>query len=176
MKFTVITLASREACVNGGMTGDPPTPQPRRLPSIGFVVAMRARVSRLHKPVHYEWIIVSRWGQEGGFLSFSWTGVDADSAQAPIQLLPRRTVIGLLDPKPRTRAGVLFRLISELPETLPVAGQFMPSSGTVRLLGTETRLRLRSRGREIAAPPAPAWDITAERGPWIGEFVEEPPA
>lgn len=135
---------------------------------------MRGRPPRLRGAFHYEWLIISRWGRDGEFLSLSWTGHVVDSVQAPIQLMPMRTVIGVRDPGTRMRSGILFRLISELPETLTVAGRFMPSTGTIRLLGTGPRLRIRVRGHEITTPPGPALDITAVRGAWIGEFIDEP--
>jgi hypothetical protein len=167
-----------------------------------FVLAMRAELSDAPygapfaaQPTQPEWVIVSRWGLSAEYLSLSRTGRPApwdgmSEGRAPDNLQPRETFFGV-----RTAGPALepcFLLLRHLPPDMPVAGMFLPTDGFVRLVGPTGGLRLvaagrhahmlgRSNGRaqcaDVPCPPegadgARAWSITAQRRPWLGEFVE----
>src|ERR1700712_4681797 len=52
-------------------------------PNNGFVVAMRAKLIGSVRRLPYEWMIVSRWGAHGEYLSIGWTGLPALRGDAP---------------------------------------------------------------------------------------------
>jgi hypothetical protein len=141
-------------------------------PSKGFVVAMRARTLELCRPCRYEWIIVARWGEHGEYVALSWTDYHADGTEAPIQLQPRRTVIGVQREDARPSGCVGFELAARLPEAVMVASGFIASTGTIRLCFSDGVLRLRCKGSSVAPDAPGAWDLYAHRGPWIGEFID----
>jgi len=134
----------------------------------GFVVAMRAKRATGIGESAYEWVIVSRWGPDGLYLAFAWTGVSAPVDQAPIQLTPLGTALATrVDATSST-----FMLADSLPEHITVAGEFLPATGYVCLYGRGADLRLESEGRLIRQSPGPAWYIEAVRVPWLGEFFQ----
>ncbi len=187
-----------------GMDGYPPeTPtisMADRQVAEAFVFAMRAEVAEAPysapfatEAVRPEWLIVSRWGMAAEYLSLSRTGVAApEDTQAPDGLHPKETFLGVRVPGPA--AEPCFLLLRQLPCGTPVAGNFLPTDGFVRLTGPTHALRLTAAGRhalmrgnsngavvygDVPAPPegadgAQAWSISALRRPWMGEFVERP--
>ena len=138
----------------------------------GFVVAMLARTLGAGGPVRNEWIIVARWGTDGEYISMSWTDLLADTDDAPIDLSPKRTAIGMQQPRPRAGDCVQFQLIPALPEHVTVASLFVPSAGYIRLYGTGAGLRLSSQGRAVTNEQPGTWRLSAARSPWVGEFIE----
>jgi hypothetical protein len=141
----------------------------------GFVVAMRAKLLGTPRLAMYEWIIVSRWGNGGDHLSISWTSLPGRAGVAPIHLVPRHTAVAVRqDPFPG-RAPATFVLTAALPEGMTVAGDFLPARGYVRLYGSGTRLRVRSKGQSLKPDIRSAWRIVATRQAWIGEFIEGAP-
>jgi hypothetical protein len=165
----------------------------------GFVIAMAANIefaacalpSRiLHRTA--EFLIVSRWGDDGEFLSVSRTGAASGSADdAPIGLSPVSTWVGLLLSEEAGETESRFLLLRRLPEGLLVAGSFIPAEGYLRLTRDIATLHLKAEGRhadcldrqisaqdDAADEPRPsaaiAWHIAAVRRPWSGEFVKPP--
>lgn len=165
-----------------------------------FVLAMRAELAAAPygapyatDPPRSEWLIVSRWGAAAEYLTLSRTGIAAwDDGQAPEGLHPRETFLGVRVASPATEP--CFLLLRHQPCSTPVAGDFLPSDGFVRLSGPTGALRLAAAGRhallrgscngatvyaDVPWPPegaegAEAWSISAMRRPWRGEFVERP--
>ena len=165
----------------------------------GFVLAMSANIafSEYGKPtaIHgraREWIVVSRWGEEGEYLSISTAGECQDNAlSAPGGLKPRNTLLGLLVSDSPDEPSSTFLLVRQPPRSVQLAGVFFPAEGYAHLEGPAGQLRLSARvryshsrgfenGREIlkdvpdpapAAPEAMAWLIDAERCSWIGDLI-----
>ena len=162
---------------------------------------MRARVAPLsaerpHQPseaVAPDWLIVSRWGGAAEYLTISSAASEADALAgeagdvrpAPVGLHPRRTWFGVLTPDHGGPESI-FLLNRDLPEDVPVAGDFAPADGYARLITEEDgTFRLVAVARESApgdrpAPrpsrqnAPPAWHLTAERRPWQGEVLDVP--
>lgn len=141
----------------------------------GFVVAMRARLVDDVSPFRREWVIVSRWGADGMYLSVGWTMMPAVPGEAPIHLRPRQTAVAVQRSDPFARAPVVFEFVAALPPGLTAAGDFIPAEGHVQLYGSRERLRVRSRGQCLRPELRAAWRFEANRAVWIGEFIEGPP-
>jgi hypothetical protein len=164
------------------MTPEPidfqPTPgQPTPGLCRGFVVAMRAKLIGLAAPFPggpspCEWMIVSRWGMDGKYVSISWTSVPADPGEAPIHLKPRQSALAIGDDKSLPGDWANFLLAPSLPEGITVAGAFVPAEGYVRLCGNSLGLRMRSDGRCLIPDLRSAWHVNARRAPWIGDFID----
>ena len=142
-------------------------------PRLGFVVAMRARVTTAKDTPWYEWLIVSRWGPVGQHLLVGRTHLAAQPGQAaPIHLVPRRTALAELLRLPPAAGPPVFLFAQRQPAAVSVAGGFAPAEGYVRLHGSGVGLRLRAEGRCGAGATRPAWRVEAVRIAWIGEFIE----
>lgn len=147
----------------------PPAPDT----SLGFVVAMRASFTTANQDSRKEWIVVSRWGAGGEFLSVARTELDASQERAPIDLTPRQSAIGLLLSVPsREHGSATFLFCQRLPDGMPVAGHFVPAQGCARLTGSGLAVELFAEGRFVGQGGAADWQVEAVRAPWIGEFVE----
>jgi len=148
-------------------------PVPPVAPRNGFVVAMRAAVTTAKGKPTWEWIIVSRWGAAGEYLSIGRTRVAAPSGKpAPIQLAPRQTALASMLRLPPADGALTFLLTQHLPASMSVAGDFAPAEGYVRLAGHNGGLRLSIEGRCVGRAILSAWRVEAARAPWIGEFLE----
>ncbi len=167
----------------------------------GFVVAMRGSIGladcRAPQRVtlcRHVWIIVSRWGGSGEFLTVSLTaaGAELDSAEAPPSLAPALTGFGRLAPDPEGRPERTFLFARQLPKGLPVGGGFLPAEGYARLEMHEGGLRLTAAGRyaRTVGPDGPpdlprggtwcrapgvrggkSWWLSARHRRWIGEVL-----
>ena len=165
----------------------------------GFVLAMSANiaVSEYGRPTVIrtrirEWIVVSRWGGDGEYLSISTASeCGANQRLAPNGLRPRNTLLGLLVSDSPGEPSSTFLLVRQPPHPVQLAGIFFPAEGYAHLMGPAGSLRLSARaryshsrgwenGREIlkdvpdpapAAREAMAWHIDAERCSWIGDFI-----
>jgi hypothetical protein len=142
---------------------------------LGFVVAMRAKLTNTSGTPHSEWMIVSRWGLDGEYISIGWTYVSVGPGDAPIYLTPSRTALALQQQPSGVWNPTTFRLVPSLPEQLTVAGGFVPAEGYVQLYGSGQTLRMRSKGHGTEADSTSAWTIKATRAAWIGEFIEQKP-
>jgi hypothetical protein len=165
----------------------------------GFVLAMSAdiAVSDYDRPAAIrrrtrEWIVVSRWGGEGEYLSIS-TACECteDADPAPGGLKPRNTLLGLLVSDSREEPTSTFLLVRQPLQSITLAGTFFPAEGYAHLEGPAGTLHLSARaryshsrgwenGREIlkdVPDPAPsareamAWHIEARRRCWIGDLI-----
>jgi hypothetical protein len=166
----------------------------------GFVVAMAAnttfgeydRPSRIVRRAK-AWLIVSRWGPAGEYLSIASTQEAADfGTTAPVGLTPKCTSVGFLLSQKDGGAESTFLLFRRLPTDTVVAGSFFPTDGYARLTHRAGRIRLMAEGRyahgldDPQTPPvgadrrplpcnggvAFAWHVDAVQYPWSGEFVE----
>jgi|ERR1700712_733783 hypothetical protein len=151
--------------------------QPTPGPCQGFVVAMRAKLIGQSTPTPgepppYEWMIVSRWGTDGEFVSIAWTSLPADPGEAPIHLRPLQSALAVSHEKPASGGWATFLLAPSLPCGINVAGAFVPAEGYVRLCGNSLDLRMRSNGRCLIPDLRSAWHVNARRAPWIGDFID----
>ena len=167
---------------------------------VGFVIALAGEVgtASYERPNRIlrerrEWLIASRWGRDGEYISLSSTRQTPDACSpAPIGLVPRITCLGvLLSPSGKDEVDT-FLLVRRLPPGITVAGSFSPAYGYVRLYGPVGGLRLTAAARHSADvgrrdgglvawdPPnglpnrrtGAAWHIEARRRSWAVEFVE----
>jgi hypothetical protein len=167
---------------------------------VGFVVALAADVgtAKYERPsrilrTRREWLIVSRWGADGEYLTLSNTRMTPDAlSPAPISLAPRSTCLGVLLSDQEDGMVSTFLLVRRLPLGITLAGTFSPADGFVRLHGPIEAMRLTGSARyahsigwskaglvcgDVPDPPpnargAAAWHIEAVRRQWDGEFVE----
>ncbi|HUL08766.1 MAG TPA: hypothetical protein VLV76_20730 [Candidatus Acidoferrum sp.] len=165
----------------------------------GFVVAMAAETafgefdapSRIVRRAT-GWLIVSRWGPAGQYLSISSTQTAEPGTKAPVGLTPRCTSIGCLLSEDSDASEGTFLLVRQLPPDTVVAGSFFPTDGYARLSRCDGRFRLTAAGRyahglhdswgpregpDTRVQPcnngaAFAWHIDAVQRQWDGEFVE----
>lgn len=163
----------------------------------GFVVAMEAAIelARYDQPMRRvgsraEWIIVSRWGAEGEFLSISHTGAMAEAGgNAPDGLQPDMTFLGVRMSVAGEANESTYLMLRNLPPDVTVAGVFAPTDGYARIdltgglhlsgSGRYAHSRGEIKGQKVLCdvpnpPPRPAlataWHITAVRRFWSGEF------
>jgi hypothetical protein len=136
-----------------------------------------------------KWLIVSRLGAEGEFITISMSEeIAAPEHVAPIGIHPMQTLVGLLLSEDKT-AEATFLLVRQNPVGLGIAGTFFPADGYARVIAHRDGLRLVSEGRHAhnrgrentreirkdIPDPAPnsagamAWHIHGVRRPWIGE-------
>ena len=149
---------------------DPAWPGPvTRGGESGFVVAMRARVWRPGRARSTEWIIVSRWGEGGKYLSLARTLVRAPgNSPMPIGLAPRHTALAILNMAPAEIGLQRFLIARTLPSSIGVAGRFLALDGCVGLRVEPGNLRLHGQG--ICGDARP-WRLRAARVPWTDEFL-----
>jgi hypothetical protein len=144
----------------------------------GFVVAMRAKVTSGGQKPCCEWLIVSRWGAMGEYLSIGWTKVRASPAgAAPIHLAPSRTALARRLRLPPAATQATFLLAQRCPAAMSLAGDFAAAEGYVQLQGRGAFLRLHAEGHWVPGDGSTrlkcrAWRIQAVRATWIGEFIE----
>jgi|SRR3984885_12125118 hypothetical protein len=154
------------------MTSQPLANCPPCSTAHGFVVAMRAKLLNAPNPARFEWLIVSRWGNEGENLSIGWTSQPALSGEAPINLTPNKTSLAVLPPETAADTPATFRLAPSLPGQVMVAGEFVPAEGYVRLYGAGLSLRVRLKGLCLSCRVRSTWEVEASRAAWLGEFIE----
>ena len=118
---------------------------------------MRAHIIG-HKP-EYEWIIVSRWGTHGEYVTIGWTSFPASDSVAPIQLTPYQTALAVREKRSANRTPATFRLAPSLPGQMRVAGTFVPAEGYVRLFGNGSTLGLQSEGQCLGPALRSAWHM-----------------
>jgi hypothetical protein len=142
-------------------------------PTIGFVVAMRARLLIPRARARFEWIIVSRSGQHGERLLISWTSLSASSEEPPLDLVTHQTALAIGQGPLISSRSMTFLLCQSLPEGVLVAGDFLPARGYVKLYGTRPNLRVQSVGRSLKPKLHPDWRTDAKRVMWFGEYFDE---
>lgn len=136
-------------------------------------MAMRAKLTITNGSSWHEWLIVSRWGAVGEYLSVGRTKVPAlADMTAPIHLAPRQTALAALLPLPSAVGRATFLFVRRLPASVSAAGDFAPAEGYARLHGRGAALRLRAEGRCVTDTGHSGWRAEAVRGAWIGEFIE----
>jgi len=150
----------------------------------GFVVAMRGWALGGLATAPWQtvaetgcWLVVSRWGVTGEFLSVGHAGVPTASGLPPVGLTPEASCLGLLGPGgPASKRPARFPLQARAPRGIPLAGCFLPASGVARIDRRRGVLRLTllarfSRGRSNSWT-AGVWRIEAVQVPWIGEALD----
>jgi hypothetical protein len=161
-----------------------------------LLVAMAADISlsRYDQPsvvvrAARKWLIVSRLGAEGEFITISVSEeISTPEHVAPIGIHPMQTLVGLLLSEDAA-AEATFLLVRQNPVGLGIAGTFFPADGYARVVAHRDGLRLVSEGRHAhnrgrentreirkdIPDPAPnaagamAWHVRGVRRPWIGE-------
>lgn len=141
-------------------------PRPAADHRFGFVVALRARLTDAYDAGRPEWMIAARWGNDGEYLSFAWTGTPVITTEAPRSLRPIRTALAW---RPDWLATPHWLLRATLPDGVGVASAFVPAQGHVTVSGD---LDIVSEGYDLRDAVRSAWRIEGARTPWIGEFVE----
>jgi hypothetical protein len=141
-------------------------------PISGFVVAMRARLITPRAPPRFEWIIVSRWGDDSDHLLIGWTSISASSGKPPVSLVPHRTALATAPDRLTGSSPTTFLLNPLLPEGVLVAGEFLPARGYIKLFGTRPNLRVQSAGRTLNPNVQSGWRMDAQRVSWFGEYFE----
>jgi hypothetical protein len=154
------------------MMQEPGNPHLPSIPSHGFVIAMRAKPIGAHSAARHEWMIVSRWGTRAEYLSIAWTSRPAHLGTAPIGLAPRQTALAVRQERTAAWTPATFTLASSLPGHIPVAGEFVPARGYIRLYGSATKIRMHSEGECLKPGLRAPWHVEATRARWIGEFIE----
>jgi len=117
-------------------------------------------------------MIAARWGNDGEYLSFAWTGTPATTPMAPRNLRPSRSALAVRPDWPPSALAPDWLFRATLPEGVQVAGTFVPARGHVGVQGRGRDLRIVSEGYDLAEGQQSAWRIEAVRMPWIGEFIE----
>jgi hypothetical protein len=145
----------------------------RSLPPQGFVIAVLATIISRSGGSHKEWLIASRWGDGGSYLSIARTLVRAGTAvTAPMHLAPRWSAFALLDAGSTDSTGPCFTFTAQPPVGMQLAGHFAPSFGGVRVEGDAPSLRLRGAVRCLGHHSRHGFEFDGVRGTWVGEFIE----
>jgi hypothetical protein len=143
----------------------------------GFVVAMhgtflRAAVTAAWPRGAGEWMIVSRWGIRGAFLTiartFSFTSVAPGAAdEPPAGITPFETFVGVHARATDVETGCVFLLADSPPTEVHLAGAFRPASGFALVRGEGADLELLA-SVEVGGE---RWRMRALRRPWLGETL-----
>jgi hypothetical protein len=137
---------------------------------------MRARLTTTRRVPWCEWIIVSRWGVVGEHLSVGRTKAVAETGRAaPIHLVPRETALADLLRLPFAPCRPTFMFRQSRCEADTVAGRFVSVTGSVRLCGDDSTLRLSAEGRRDEGTATLDWRLDALREAWLGEFIAAVP-
>lgn len=150
-------------------------PDPPRLPALplGFVVAMRARLTMLNGPMQNEWLVVSRWSA-GTCLSIGRTlALAPPGFPAPIQLVPRQTTFATLLHGSATTTEAMFLLRGKPPPSIAIGGSFIAAEGYICLRRGAKALRMLAEGRLVEDKRCPTFRYEAVQRPWFGEFFEK---
>jgi hypothetical protein len=150
------------------------SPQSRFTPPQGFVIALRATLLDLFGTARQEWLIASRWGPDGRFLSIARTLVGASStAVAPQHLIPRWSTLALLAACNVETTAPRFTFATQCPSGLTLSGRFAPAHGEVHLHGSDdASIGLQGNARCLPGRSPRAFQFIGVRVGWIGEFVE----
>ena len=167
----------------------------------GFVVAMHGCFTRRpclavpqSRSSYGEWIIVSRFGANGEYITISLTATIAGAsldpdALPPLGIAPVITFFGCIIHRVPNEP-IRFLLAQHLPSGMLVAGKFRPCKGTADLSPTAAGISLQAcgtltcvtggpngvihepRNTEFGESPdtAEQWQIRARRWPWLGEM------
>jgi hypothetical protein len=137
----------------------------------GFVMAMKGDVTlRRDKPAGFRFLpgalfLVSRVGPKGGWLLVSWAGRDADAAS----LRTRLTLVGQQSVS-RPDGTACFRLLSETPAGISVAGRTVPTTGRALLSNIHSTYTLWTLAN---LPNGLSCRIAIRQFPWIGEIIDD---
>lgn len=164
----------------------------------GFILAMTAdiRLCDYAKPdlvrgKKTEWLLVSRWGDNGEYLCISIAGPRTGAQdEDPAAMRPTLSLVGTLVSNTVRRRWSEFLILRNNVPDVQLAGVFFPADGYARLEGSTSALRLEAvvryahvcreeNGREMRtqvpqlelASEAMTWQISARRTEWVGNFV-----
>jgi hypothetical protein len=143
------------------------------LPPLGFVIAVRATIVGRSGASHKEWLIASRWGHAGSYLSVARTLVRAGmAATAPMHLAPRWSALAVLDAHAAVSTGPCFAFTARPPDGVRLAGRFAPSVGSVLVEGRPEAIRLRGDAHCLGYRSQRDFQFDGVRVAWVGEFIE----
>lgn len=144
-----------------------------RLPPLGFVVALRGTIIRRSSATRREWLIASRWGDGGLYLSVARTLVPVGvEVLAPPDLVPRWSTLALLNTSSTRSNSPSFRFVDQCPVGLELAGRFAPSLGNVRVEGSDKAIRLWGSIRCLPRKSGRHLQFEGVQINWVGEFIE----
>jgi hypothetical protein len=142
-------------------------------PPLGFVVALRAEIVDRSGSARSEWLIASRWGRGGPYLSIARTLVAARTpAAAPQHLIPRWSALALLDARSAHSDVAVFRFVQHRPSGLLLAGRFAAALGSVHVECDADSIRLRGDVNCLPRKSGRAYQFEGARVAWVGEFIE----
>lgn len=142
-------------------------------PPLGFVIALHGTITDESGVMHREWLIASRWGDGGTYLSVARTLVPSEPvAIAPPLLTPRWSALALLDATSSQSGSPCFTFTDQCPVGLVLAGRFAPSLGSVRVDGDAQSMRV--RGNVYCLPRSSKQGLQFEGvwTAWVGGFIE----
>ncbi|MBY0318273.1 MAG: hypothetical protein K2X72_06075 [Reyranella sp.] len=142
-------------------------------PPLGFVIALRAEVADQAGSARSEWLIASRWGDGGTYLSIARTLVPVrTTVAAPPYLVPRWSALALLDARSAHSNSPIFSFIPERPLQLPLAGRFCPSLGSAQMECRDESIRLHGDLNCMPRRSGRAYRFDGTRVIWVGEFIQ----
>lgn len=142
-------------------------------PPLGFVVALRGTIVRRSSATRREWLIASRWGDGGCYLSVARTLVSIGAETlAPRDLVPRWSVLAFLDARSSGSSSPSFQFADQCPAGLTLAGRFASSRGSVRVEGSDKTIRLWGSIHCLPQEAGRHLQFEGVQIDWVGEFVE----
>jgi hypothetical protein len=142
-------------------------------PPLGFVIALRAEIIDRAGTARSEWLIASRWGRGGPYLSIARTLVPPrTTVAAPPHLVPRWSALALLDARSALSDSAVFRFIPHRPSQLLLAGRFAPAFGSVQVECHAGSIRLQGDVNCLPRKSGRAYRFEGVRVVWVGEFIE----
>lgn len=94
-----------------------------------------------------EWLIVSRSGNTGEFLTISDTASSASQSSevVPLELSEQNSIVAMLAES--SPDNPQFMVVRHLPSDIKVPGRFFPADGMAELLSADGKIVLRAFGR-----------------------------
>lgn len=143
------------------------------LPPLGFVVALHGTIIGEAGVVRREWLIASRWGSGGAYLSVARTLITDELATiAPPHLAPRWSALAVLDTTASQSGSPCFTFTEQCPAGLVLAGRFAPSLGNVRVDVDAASIHLQGNVHCLLRNAEHDFRFEGVWAAWIGEFIE----
>lgn len=139
----------------------------------GFVVALRGAIVPQDGTVRREWLIASRWGKNGCFLSVARTLVPAQAeAFAPPNVVPRCSTLAIIRANSAGSNSTSFVFVDERPVGLELVGRFASARGNVWVEGDGRSMRLWGHVHCVGGRSGRHFQFEGTQIAWVGEFIE----